>query len=68
MKCNKLKVYYIVFVGLLLAAFFEFIVYINLCTNKIELGNNKGLEYINYITQTSHTPNGVSTLKIQYFS
>ena len=53
MKCNKLKVYYIVFVGLLLAAFVEFIVYINLCTNKIELGNNKGLEYINYITQTS---------------
>ena len=52
MKCNKLKVYYIVFVGLLLAAFVEFIVYINLCTNKIELGNNKGLEYINYITQT----------------
>jgi len=27
------------------------------------LNNKKG-----YITQTSHTPNGVSTLKIQYFS
>ena len=30
--------------------------------NDIEIG------ITNYLTQTSHTPNGFSTLKIQYFS
>ena len=38
-------------------------------TGHLIIKNNEliGFHY-GYITQTSHTPNGVSTLKIQYFS